>query len=147
MTSDRDWDLLIEANLGGTFRCCRAVLPGMVHRRRGSIVNVASLSAIRGLAGQSAYATTKAGLLGLTRTLAREVGRKGVRVNAVLPGLVTTDLTATVPSQVASVLRSAECLPGGVQPAHVAALVVFLLSEKAAAVTGQCLAVDAGASA
>jgi len=147
MTSDRDWDEVLDVNLGGAFRCCRAVLPGMVHRRRGSIVNVSSLSAIRGLSGQAGYAATKAGLLGLTRALAREVGRKGIRVNAVLPGFVGTDLTASVAPELTTFLRSAECLPRGVQAADVAALVAFLLSEKAAAVTGQSFSVDAGASA
>lgn len=147
MTSDRDWDEVMDVNLGGVFRCCRAVLPGMLHRRRGSIVNVSSLSAIRGLAGQTAYAASKAGILGLTRALAREVGRRGVRVNAVLPGFVATDLTASLPPEVVGFLRSVECLPGGTKPADVAAAVAFLLSDKASAITGQGLVVDAGASA
>jgi 3-oxoacyl-[acyl-carrier protein] reductase len=147
MTADKDWDALVEVNLGGAFRCCRAVLPRMMHRRRGAIVNVSSLSAIRGLSGQTGYAATKAGLLGLTRSLAREVGRRGVRVNAVLPGFVPTDLTASVPPQVVSFLRADECLPSGTSPADVAAAVCFLLSPRAAAITGQALVVDAGASA
>lgn len=147
MTPDRDWDQVLEVNLGGAFRCCRAVLPGMMHRRRGAIVNVSSLSAIHGLSGQTAYAAAKAGLLGLTRALAREVGRRQVRVNAVLPGFVATDLTASVPQDVAAFLRAAECLPRGTTPADVASLVAFLLSDQAAAITGQAFGVDAGASA
>jgi 3-oxoacyl-[acyl-carrier protein] reductase len=147
MTPDKDWDALVEVNLGGVFRCCRAVLPKMMHRRRGAIVNVSSLSAIRGLSGQTGYAATKAGVLGLTRALAREVGQRGVRVNAVLPGFVPTDLTASLPPQVVSSLRSAECLPVGTTPVDVASAVCFLLSAKAAAITGQALVVDAGASA
>ena len=94
LTSDADWDAVLDTNLGGLFRCCRAVLRGMMVRRRGAIVNVSSLSALHGVAGQSAYAASKAGILGLTRSLAREVGKRGVRVNAVVPGFVPTDLTA-----------------------------------------------------
>jgi 3-oxoacyl-[acyl-carrier protein] reductase len=147
MTPDRDWDAVLEVNLGGVFRCCRAVVPKMMHRRRGSIVNVSSLSAIRGLAGQTSYAAAKAGVLGLTRALAREVGRRGVRVNAVLPGFVETDLTASVPEAAVAFLKASECLPSGTKAADVAAAVSFLLSDRALAITGQALAVDAGSSA
>jgi 3-oxoacyl-[acyl-carrier protein] reductase len=147
MTSDADWDEVIDVNLGGTFRCCRAVLPGMVFRRHGSIVNISSRSAVAGLPGQSAYAASKAGLLGLTRSLAREVGRKGVRVNVVAPGFVATDQTSSLPPAAVAKLRDTECLPPGTAPGDVAHLVAFLLSDRAAAITGQALNVDAGASA
>jgi 3-oxoacyl-[acyl-carrier protein] reductase len=146
LTSDAEWDAVVDVNLGGVFRCCRAVLKGMVVRRRGAIVNVASLSALRGVAGQAAYAAAKAGLLGMTRSLAREVGRRGIRVNAVVPGFVATAMTADVPAEKAQALRAMECLPQGVEPADVAAAVAFLLSDRAAAITGQALVVDAGAS-
>ncbi len=147
LTSDADWEAVVDANLGGAFRCCRAVLRGMVARRRGAIVNVASLSALHGVPGQGAYAAAKAGLLGMTRVLAREVGRRGVRVNAVVPGFVATDMTADLPAEKAAALTAGQCLPAGVSPADVAAAVVFLLSDGAAAITGQALVVDAGASA
>lgn len=147
MTPDEDWDAVLDVNLGGLFRCCRAVLRGMMVRRRGSIVNVSSLSALHGVAGQAAYAASKAGILGLTRSLAREVGKRGVRVNAVVPGFVPTDLTAGLPEPAVRMLRAGECLPAGVTAADVAASVLFLLSDRAAAITGQTLVVDAGASA
>jgi 3-oxoacyl-[acyl-carrier protein] reductase len=147
MMSDDDWDAVVDANLGGLFRCCRSVLRGMLVRRRGAIVNVASLSALHGVAGQAAYAAAKAGILGLTRALAREVGKRQVRVNAVVPGFVPTDLTAALPAAAAAALRAGECLPGGVSAASVAEAVLFLLSERAAGITGQSLVVDAGASA
>ncbi len=147
LTSDADWEAVLDANLSGLFRCCRAALRGMVVRRRGAIVNVASLSALRGLPGQTAYAASKAGVLGLTRSLAREVGRRNVRVNAVVPGFVATEMTADVPPETAAFLRAAECLPGGVAAAAVADAVCFLLSDRATAITGQALVVDAGASA
>ena len=120
MTSDADWDEVLEVNLGGTFRCCRAVLPGMVYRRRGSIVNISSRSATAGLPGQSAYAASKAGLLGLSYSLAREVGRKGVRVNVIVPGFVATELTAGLAPAAVAKLRDTECLPAGTAPGDVA---------------------------
>jgi len=147
LTPDEDWDAVLDVNLGGLFRCCRAVLRGMMVRRRGSIVNLSSLSALHGVAGQAAYAASKAGILGLTRSLAREVGKRGVRVNAVVPGFVPTDLTAGLPEPAVQMLRAGECLPGGVSAQGVAAAVLFLLSEGASAITGQALVVDAGASA
>lgn len=147
LTSDADWDAVVDANLGGLFRCCRAVLRGMMVRRRGAIVSVSSLSALHGVPGQGAYAASKAGILGLTRSLAREAGRRGVRVNAVVPGFVATDLTAGLPEPVVASLRAGECLPRGVRPEDVAQAVLFLLSDRAAAITGQTLVVDAGASA
>ena len=91
----------------------------MMHRRRGAIVNISSLSAVSGVAGQTAYAASKAALLGLTRALAREVGRRGVRVNAVLPGFVATDMTASLPEDVVRALRAHECLPRGTSAADV----------------------------
>ena len=147
MTSDEDWDAVLDSNLGGLFRCCRAVLRGMMVRRRGSIVNISSLSALHGVAGQGAYAASKAGILGMTRSLAREAGKRGVRVNAVVPGFVPTDLTAGLPEAAVALLRAGECLARGVRPEVVAQAVLFLLSEGAAAITGQTLVVDAGASA
>lgn len=147
MTSDAAWDEVIEVNLGGAFRCCRAVLPGMMHRRRGAIVNVSSLAAVSGVPGQTAYAASKSGLLGLTRSLAREVGKRGIRVNAVLPGLVSTDMTASLPDETVRALRSHECLPQGTSAIDVANLIAFLISDRAAAMTGQAFRVDAGSSA
>jgi 3-oxoacyl-[acyl-carrier protein] reductase len=147
MMSDEDWEAVLDVNLGGLFRCCRAALRGMLVRRRGAIVNIASLSALHGVAGQAAYAASKAGILGLTRALAREVGKRQVRVNAVVPGFVPTDLTAGVPAAAAAALRGGECLPGGTSAGAVAEAVLFLLSDRAAAITGQTLVVDAGASA
>ena len=142
--ADDGWDELIDANLGGVFRCCRAAVPRMLHRRRGSIVNVSSMTAVHGLAGQAAYGAAKAGILGLTRSLAREVGSRGVRVNAVIPGFVPTEMVADIPPERVKALRSAEALPAGVTTGGVAGAVAFLLSDAAASITGQTLVVDAG---
>ena len=146
-TSDEDWEAVLDVNLGAAFRLCRAVLPGMISRRRGSIVNVSSLTAVHGVAGQTAYGAAKAGLIGMTRSLAREVGRRGVRVNAVIPGLVMTDLVASAPPEKLARLRESECLPGGTTPEDVARTIAFLLSDGATAVTGQSFVVDSGSSA
>ncbi|MGD8375698.1 MAG: SDR family oxidoreductase [Acidobacteriota bacterium] len=147
LTADGDWDAAMEVNLGGVFRCCRAVLRTMVPRRSGSVVNLSSLTALHGVAGQTAYGAAKAGVLGLTRSLAREVGRRGIRVNAVVPGFVATDMVADLPEFVVERLRASEVMPGGTSPEAVASAVCFLLSAEAAAITGQALVVDAGASA
>jgi 3-oxoacyl-[acyl-carrier protein] reductase len=146
-TGDADWDAVIDANLGGAFRCCRAVLPRMVSRRTGSIVNVSSLTAVRGVAGQAAYGATKAGLIGMTKSLARELGRRQIRVNAVVPGLVMTEMIADTPPEKLKELRAIEALPSGTSPADVAEMIAFLLSDRAAAITGQAFLVDAGSTA
>ena len=144
---DDAWDEMLDANLGGVFRCCRAAIPRMLSRRTGSIVNVSSLTAVHGVAGQAAYGAAKAGILGLTRCLAREVGARGIRVNAVIPGFVPTDMVADVAPEKVAGLRAAEVLAGGVSASSVADAVAFLLSDRAAAITGQTLVVDAGVSA
>ena len=146
-TGDADWDAVIDANLGGAFRCCRAVLPKMIARRAGSIVNVSSLTAVRGVAGQAAYGATKAGLIGMTKSLARELGKRNIRVNAVVPGLVMTEMVADTPPEKLRELRAIEALPAGTSPEDVAAMIAFLLSDRAAAITGQSFLVDAGSMA
>ncbi len=147
MTSDDDWEEVMNVDLGGVFRMCRAVLPSMVHQRRGSIVNVSSLSALHGVAGQTAYSAAKAGALGLTRSLAREMGKRGIRVNAVVPGFVETDFTRDIPAERIKGLRANECLPSGTSADGVASAVCFLLQNASSTMTGQSLVVDAGASA
>jgi 3-oxoacyl-[acyl-carrier protein] reductase len=146
-TSDADWDAVIDSDLGAVFRLCRAAILGLMRRRMGSIVNVASLSALHGVPGQCAYAAAKAGVLGFTRALAREAGGRGVRVNAVVPGFVATDFTRDLDAGVVAALRAHEALRAGVEPSSVAGAVAWLLSDAATSVTGQTLVVDAGASA
>jgi len=147
MTTDEAWDEVIDINLGGAFRLTREVVRSMVSRRRGAIVNIASLSAVHGVSGHAAYAASKAGLIAATRCLAREMGRRKIRANVVMPGFVETDMTSDLPDHVVEGLRSSEVLPGGSSPESVAEAVVFLLSDRASAITGQTIVVDAGTTA
>ena len=141
--SAEDWGSVLETNLSGAFHCTRRALDDMLSARWGRIVNVSSIVAERANPGQANYAASKAGLLALTRTVAREMARKGITCNAVLPGVIETDMTADV----------AEGLVGAVpagrvgQPADVAACIAFLCSEEASYVNGATLAVDGGLAA
>jgi NAD(P)-dependent dehydrogenase (short-subunit alcohol dehydrogenase family) len=142
MSAD-EWERVVDVNLSGAFHCTRRALDDMLKARWGRVVNVSSVVAERGNPGQSNYAAAKAGLLGFTRTLAREMGRKGITVNAVTPGVIETDMTADV----ADDLKAA--VPAGRvgRPDEVAAAIAFLVSEDAAYVNGATLAVDGGLGA
>lgn len=141
---DEDWQAVIDTNLTGAFRLARGVLRGMLKARWGRIVNVASVVALMGNAGQANYVASKAGLIGLTKSLAREVSGRGVTVNAVAPGFIASDMTAGL----SEALRDAylQQIPAGRfgEPGDVAKAVAFLVSDDAAYVTGQTLSVDGG---
>lgn len=140
------WRRDIDVNLTGSFRTVQACLDGMRERRRGRIVVISSVAALGGLPGQVAYAASKAGQLGMVRTLASENASRGITVNAVLPGLVATEQVLAMPAEVRERVLSA--LPAGrlVEPEEIAAAVSFLASPEAAQVNGQSIAVDGGAS-
>jgi 3-oxoacyl-[acyl-carrier protein] reductase len=142
MSAD-DWERVVDVNLNGAFHCTRPALDDMLKARWGRIVNVSSVVAERGNPGQANYAAAKAGLLGFTRTLAREMGRKGITCNAVTPGVIDTDMT----TDVAGDLKQA--VPAGRvgRPEEVAGAVAYLVSEDAAYVNGATLAVDGGLGA
>lgn len=143
--TDEQWRRDLEVNLTGAYRVLRACLPGMRERRHGRIVVVASLAAAQGLPGQVAYAASKAGLLGMVRTVAAENVAHGITANAVLPGLVETEMVQAMPAEVRE--RLTALLPSGrmAQPHEVAALVAFLARDEAGAITGQDIAVAGGA--
>ncbi|HTZ87026.1 MAG TPA: SDR family NAD(P)-dependent oxidoreductase [Solirubrobacteraceae bacterium] len=140
------WQRDIDVNLTGAFRTAQAVLPGMRERREGRIVVVSSVAALGGLPGQVAYAASKAGQLGMVRTLASENASRGITVNAVLPGLVATEQVLAMPAEIRERLLSS--MPSGrlVEPDEIAATVSFLASSGAAQINGQAIAVDGGAS-
>ena len=140
---DGAWDRVLDTNLSGTFRLTRRALRPMIKARFGRIVNVASVVGTRASPGQANYAASKAGVIGMTGTVAAEVARRGVTVNAVAPGLVDTDMTRDLSTDI---LNSVPARRAGT-PEEVAACVRFLASEEAAYVTGATLAVDGGLSA
>jgi 3-oxoacyl-[acyl-carrier protein] reductase len=141
--SDSDWGGVIDTNLTAAFRSTRRALRGMIRERFGRIINIASVVGPRANAGQCNYAAAKAGLIGMTRTVAVEVARRGITVNAIAPGLIETDMSAGVN---ADLMSSVPARRAG-QPQDVAACARFLASEAAGYVTGSTLYVDGGLSA
>lgn len=141
---DEDWNAVLDTNLYAVFRLCRAVMRPMLKQRYGRIVNITSVVGAMGNAGQANYAAAKAGLSGMTRALARELGARGVTVNCVAPGFIATDMTAVLPEdQQKALVRQVPVGRLG-QPADVAAAVAYLASPEAGYVTGQELHVNGG---
>ncbi|MGH3027403.1 MAG: 3-oxoacyl-[acyl-carrier-protein] reductase [Gaiellaceae bacterium] len=142
--SDQEWEEVIETNLRGTFNTCRAVARKMLKRRSGAIVNLTSVVGIHGNPGQANYAASKAGIIGLTKALARELGSRGVRANAVAPGYISTELTDVLSEEIRGAILANTPMGRLGSPEDVAAAVRFLCSDEAAFITGDVLLVDGG---
>jgi 3-oxoacyl-[acyl-carrier protein] reductase len=142
--SDEDWSTVLDTNLGGTFNTCRAVVRGMMKRRSGSIVNVSSIVGVHGNPGQTNYSASKAGIIGFTKALARELGSRGVRANVVAPGYISTRLTNELPEELRNTMLANTPLGRFGDAEDVAGAVRFLASDAASFVTGEVLLVDGG---
>ena len=142
--SDEDWRVVLDTNLSSMFYTCRAAARPMMKRRAGAIVNVSSIVGVHGNPGQTNYAAAKAGIIGLTKSLARELGSRGVRANVVAPGYVTTQLTDVLPDEAKAAMLGATPLGRLGDPADVAGAIRFLCSDEASFITGEVLLVDGG---
>lgn len=142
--SEEDWDIVVDTNLKGAFNCIKSASRQMMRQRYGRIVNITSVAGLGGNVGQANYAAAKAGLIGLTKTVAKEMGSRSITCNAVAPGLVRTDLTASLPPELVQVAIERTPLGRTGTPEEIAEAVVFLASDQAGFITGQVLAVDGG---
>jgi len=142
--SEADWDVVLQTNLKAAFLASKAALRPMLKQKYGRIVNVSSLAGVVGNAGQANYSASKAGLIGLTKALAKEVGSRNITVNAVAPGFIETELTSGLPAELLERARQAAAIPRIGTPADVAPAIVFLASPEASYITGQVLGIDGG---
>jgi 3-oxoacyl-[acyl-carrier protein] reductase len=142
--SEDDWDQVLDANLKGAFHTTRAVIKGMMKRRAGRIVNVSSIVGLIGNKGQANYAASKAGLIGFTKSIAKEYASRGILANCIAPGFIETDMTAALPEAAKATLLQGIALGRLGRPDDVAGAVLFLASDLAGYITGQVLVVDGG---
>lgn len=141
---EEEWDANLNTNLKGAFNCTRALAMSMMRKRAGKVINISSVIGLTGNAGQTAYAASKSGLLGFTRSLAQELGSRNVHINAICPGYFTTDMTGALPPDTASKIVEKIPLQQLGDPVEIAKAVIFLASPAASYITGQTLAVDGG---
>ncbi|MGQ9859661.1 MAG: 3-oxoacyl-[acyl-carrier-protein] reductase [Thermodesulfobacteriota bacterium] len=142
--SEEQWDAVIEVDLKGTFNYCRAVAPLFREQKYGKIVNITSINGMRGKFGQTNYSAAKAGVIGFTKALAKELGKSNVNVNAVAPGFILTEMYETVPEEVKQQALAEIALGRAGKPEEVAWVVTFLCSEKSRHITGECVQVSGG---
>jgi 3-oxoacyl-[acyl-carrier protein] reductase len=142
--TDQDWDAVLDANLKGAFHTTRAIIKGMMKRRAGRVINMSSIVGLTGNKGQANYAASKAGLIGFTKSVAKEYASRNILVNCVAPGFIETDMTASLPDAARATLLEQIALGRLGRPEDVAGTVLFLASDLAGYITGQVLVVDGG---
>jgi len=144
MMKDQEWDDVIDTNLKGTYLCTKYALRSMLRQDYGRIISISSISGIMGNIGQSNYSASKAGIIGFTKSIAREIGSRGITVNAVAPGFIDTDMTAKLPEKIKESAIALTSLKRFGKPEDIAELVSFLASNQASYITGQVIGIDGG---
>jgi len=142
--TEEQWQQVLNVNLTGVFNCTKAIAPFMVERGKGKIINTSSVVALYGNFGQSNYVATKSGIIGLTKVWARELGRKGINVNAVAPGFIETEMVQTMPEKILQMMREKTPLGRLGKPEDIANAYLFLASDEADFINGAVLSVDGG---
>lgn len=144
LMSEEEFDLVIDTNLKGTFNCCRHIAKRMMKQKHGRIINISSVVGLAGNAGQVNYSASKAGVIGMTKSMARELGKKNILVNAIAPGFIQTEMTDKIPEDIKAEMMKNIPLNKLGQPEDIADAVEFLISDKASYITGQVLSVNGG---
>lgn len=144
LMSEEEFDLVIDTNLKGTFNCCRHIAKRMMKQKHGRIVNISSVVGLAGNAGQVNYSASKAGVIGMTKSMARELGKKNILVNAIAPGFIQTEMTDKIPEDIKAEMMKNIPLNKLGQPEDIADAVEFLISDKASYITGQVLSINGG---
>lgn len=144
LMSEEEFDLVIDTNLKGTFNCCKHIAKRMLKQKYGRIINISSVVGLAGNAGQVNYSASKAGVIGMTKSMARELGKKNILVNAVAPGFIQTEMTDKIPEDIKAEMMKNIPLQRLGQPSDIADAVEFLISDKASYITGQVLSVNGG---
>ncbi|WP_313339127.1 3-oxoacyl-[acyl-carrier-protein] reductase [Sedimentibacter sp.] len=144
LMSEEEFDQVIDINLKGTFNCCKHIAKRMLKQKNGRIINISSVVGLAGNAGQVNYSASKAGIIGMTKSMARELGKKNILINAIAPGFIQTDMTDKIPEEIRNEMMKNIPLQRLGQPEDIADAVEFLISDKASYITGQILSVNGG---
>jgi len=144
LMTEEEFDMVVDTNLKGTFNCCRHIAKRMIKQKQGRIINISSVSGLAGNGGQVNYSASKAGIIGMTKSMAKELGKKNILVNAVAPGFIKTEMTDRIPEDIKAEMMKNIPLQRLGQPSDIADCIEFLISDKASYITGQVISVNGG---